>query len=77
VLLLIISLIIKFMEPDARKTIVLIEIIALLFLYNAEPYTWSSEKLWGFKVCVTSLVILIIYDFYIIKLTNNKKLDEA
>ena len=63
--LLIISLVIKFMERDARKTIVMLDIFAAFFLLISAPYSWDSKTLWGFWVCFTVIIILSIYDLWI------------
>lgn len=66
-LFLIISLIIKFIEKNARKTIVLLDVLTIIFLFISTPYSWNSEKLWGFWVATTFTIVLTIYDFYIIR----------
>lgn len=64
-LFLLVGLVVKFLEKSAFKTILFLEIIAALFLYNAAPFNVWGEKLWGYWVTFTSIIILIIFDFYI------------
>jgi hypothetical protein len=71
-LLLTIGLMVKYIEIDARKTIFLLDISALICLIISIPpileFFGSFEKLWGFWTCVTILSLLAIYDLYMIKL---------
>lgn len=66
-LFLIISLVVKFIDKGAKKAIVLLDFIALIFLCISEPFSLGSEKLWGFWVAVTFTLALTIYDLYITK----------
>jgi hypothetical protein len=66
VLFLLISLAGKFLDKSAFKTILFLEVIAALFLYHAYIlFDISGEKLWGYWVALTSILILILFDFYI------------
>lgn len=66
VLFLLISLAGKFLDKSAFKTILFLEVIAALFLYNAYIlFDLSGEKLWGYWVGFTSIIMLILFDFYI------------
>jgi hypothetical protein len=66
VLFLLISLAGKFLDESAFKTILFLEVIAALFLYHAYIlFDISGEKLWGYWVALTSILILILFDFYI------------
>jgi hypothetical protein len=64
--LLIITLIIKYIDKDARKAIVLLDVLSFILLYFADPPSDGEvEKLWGYWVCLTFLGVLTIYDFYV------------
>jgi hypothetical protein len=66
VLFLLISLAGKFLDKSAFKTILFLEVIAALFLYHAYIlFDISGEKLWGYWVALTSILLLILFDFYI------------
>ena len=66
-LFLLISLVVKFIDLKAIKTILLLETFALIFLFIAETY-WGL-KIWGYWVALTFILALTIYDFYIIRLS--------
>jgi hypothetical protein len=66
-LLLIISLIVKYMDHNARKTIVLLDILVIISLYISEPYSFDSKKLWGYWVAMTLVCVLSLYDLYIFR----------
>jgi hypothetical protein len=68
-LFLIISLVVKFMEPNASKSIVLFELLALIFIFIAEPYySWGmGDKLWGIWLTTLFLIILSVYDIYLFR----------
>jgi len=67
-LLLIISLTIKFVDVDAKKAIGLLDTIALIFLAITQSAFITSETLWGYWVCLTALICLTVYDLYLILL---------
>ncbi len=75
-ILLFISLIVKFIEVNARRTIVLLEFFILTFLLLLLPFSIFSEILWGYWVCFSFAFILILYDIYLLilnkRLTKNK-----
>jgi hypothetical protein len=71
-LLLIISLITKYMEPKAKKIIALLNLLAFISLLFSHPYSWDSVKLWGYWTTLAILFILTLYDLYIIKLSKNE-----
>ncbi len=65
-LFLFISFTVKFLDKSALKTILLLEMIAALFLYNAYIlFDISGEKLWGYWVGLVSFIILFLFDFYV------------
>jgi hypothetical protein len=74
-LLLIISLTIKYIDHNAKRAIVLLEILALISLLIARPYSFQFERLWGLWVAVFFVSLLTIYDFYIARVSylNDKK----
>jgi hypothetical protein len=65
-LLLIISLVIKFMEANARKTIVLLNTLALVSLFFSVHFSGYSERLWGFWTALSFMVLLTAYDVALI-----------
>lgn len=65
-LFLLISLAGKFLEKSPVRINLFLEIIAAFFLYNAFIlFDFSGEKLWGYWVGLTSIFMLILFDFYI------------
>jgi hypothetical protein len=65
-LFLLISLTGKFLEKSPIRINLFLEIIAAFFLYHAFIlFDFSSEKLWGYWVGLSSILILILFDFYI------------
>lgn len=63
-LFLLVSFLVKFLEKNAQKTILVLEVIAFIFLYNASSYDYWGEKLWGYWVSFTAIILLILFDFY-------------
>ncbi len=63
-LFLLVGFLVKFLEKSALKTILFLEIIAALFLYNAAPFDVWGEKLLGYWVSFTAIILLILYDSY-------------
>ena len=79
-LFLLISLVVKFIDLNAIKTILLLETFALIFLYIAPGIysvvitggtieTFWGLRIWGYWVALTFILALTIYDFYIIRLS--------
>jgi hypothetical protein len=73
-ILLSICLSIKFIEPEAKKTITFLNILAFLLLAFSRPGVFNCELLWGYWVCLTFIGLLAVYDFYILKKQNKIKL---
>ncbi len=73
-LLLILSLVIKFMEANARKAIVLLNTLALVALLVSIHFSGYSERLWGFWTALSFMILLTAYDVAIIII--EKKLKE-
>lgn len=65
-LLSILSLTIKYLESNAIKTIVLLDVLALLFLILAEPIAIFNNRLWGVWVAIIIFSTLTILDIYIL-----------
>ncbi len=81
-LLICISLLIKFIEKSAQVTIVILELISLIALFITQPvYFITYAKLWGFWVATTLACILVIYDLFVIimnkKKVNRKQIKES
>ena len=66
-LLSIISLTTKYLESNAIKTIVLLDVLALLFLIISLPVTIFYERLWGSWVTIILFSTVTIIDIYILK----------
>jgi hypothetical protein len=75
-LFLFISLLIKYIEKNARISIVLLESLALIFLIMATPYSFTSHKLWGYAVALVLIAFLIVYDLYIIRINKQVSLSD-
>jgi hypothetical protein len=71
-LFLILSLVVKFIDIGARRSVVLLDILGLCFLIISVPFPYG-DKLYGFWVAVTFASILAVYDIYIIKLNKRLK----
>jgi hypothetical protein len=65
-LLSILSLTIKYFDSKAIKTIVLLDVLALVFLIISEPIGFFNERLWGFWVAIILFSTLTILDIYIL-----------
>jgi len=65
-LLSLLSLIVKYLESNGIKTIVLLDVLALFFLTISRPYAIISELLWGFWIAIILFSILTILDIYIL-----------
>ena len=65
-LLLIIGLLIKFIDPHALKSIVIIDVMMFLGTLISRSPSWNCEKLWGYWVCLSVVGVLLIYDVYIL-----------
>lgn len=75
-LLSILSLIVKYLDSKAIKTIVLLDTIALLFLIISEPIGINNERLWGFWVAIILFSAVTILDIYnMIKHHQNTRKD--
>jgi hypothetical protein len=72
-LFLLTSIIVKFIDEDTRKVIVLLDTIALFFLSISGRFTLNGdiETLWGFWVCLFCLTVLTLYDLYLIKIKKD------
>jgi len=62
--LILICLSIKFLEKHAIRTQILINTLALAFLYVYIPTFLSGERLWGFWICFTLILLTIANDIY-------------
>ncbi|MDF2454459.1 MAG: hypothetical protein K0R51_452 [Cytophagaceae bacterium] len=72
-LLILIGFAIKFLEKSAIRTQLLLNLLAIVFLYIYLPTFLSGERLWGFWVCLSLLVLTIALDIYRLILTQKKK----
>lgn len=67
---IIISLISKIIEKQALKLFIFIDSLSfILLIFSASP-AWNNERLWGYWVCLTSIMLLVIHDIYKIKITK-------
>ncbi len=77
VLLSILSLIIKYLDPNGIKTIVLLEVLSLFFLAISRPGIFI-DKLWGLWVAIILFSALTLLDIYILtKQYQTKRKDHA
>jgi hypothetical protein len=72
-LILLIGLTIKFIDRNARKGIVLLDFLSLIFLFFSQPYSLISEKLWGFWIAIIFILVLTVYDIVSIRLDKHLK----
>jgi len=71
-LLLIISLLVKFIDRNARKAIVLIEALGLASMGFSYPFSYGafsldSERLWGYWICLVIFITMVVYDSILIR----------
>lgn len=72
----ILSLTIKYLESNATKIIVLLNVLSLFFLVISRPFGLFDNKLWGFWITIISFSSVTILDIYILtKHYQNKKID--
>lgn len=71
-LLLAMGLVFKFMEPNARKVTLLTSILGLVFFAIAKPMSFDSKTLWGYWVCLSVIVLLIVFDCYVFMINRRK-----
>lgn len=64
-LLLLISFVIKFIDKKALNTIIFIELLSIVALYNALPITLFGNKLWGYWFCFCAIIALVVFDVYV------------
>ncbi len=72
--LILIGLSIKFLEKSAIRTQLLINFLAIIFLFLYTPDVFGVHRLWGFGVCLMLLVLTIALDAYRLHLTHIKKI---
>ncbi|NTW32234.1 MAG: hypothetical protein HGB12_06370 [Bacteroidetes bacterium] len=65
-LLLIIGLLIKFIDPKALKSIIIVDTMIILSVWISHSPSFISERLWGFWVCLSVVGILLLYDLYLL-----------
>lgn len=75
-LLLVVCLVIKFIEVNAKKTIVLIDIISLVILLIFPTNSIDFITHWGYWVTLTFAFILTLYDLYIFRLYKSPTLKQ-
>lgn len=72
----ILSLVIKYLDPNGIKSIVLLEVLSLLFLVISRPFSFFNDRLWGFWFVLILFSAVTILDVYIlIKYHQNKRKD--
>lgn len=60
-----ISLLLKYIDKNAFKSIMLFNILALLSLAIAEPVAFQFQRVWGFWLTLGLVAILNVLDFFI------------
>jgi hypothetical protein len=66
VLLSILSLLIKYLESERTKIIILLDVLALFFLMISKPFELLNEMLWGYWVSIILFSALTNIDLYIL-----------
>ena len=64
--LLITSLIVKLIDINARITNVLLEILVIIFFMLSYTKEEDSYTLWGYWVCLSFVIVLTLYDVYVL-----------
>jgi hypothetical protein len=72
-LLSILSLTIKYLDSNTIKTIVLLDVLALLFLIISEPMGIFYDRLWGLWIAIILFSTVTILDIYILTIYHQKK----
>jgi len=70
-IILLITFISKIIESNHTKSIVLNEVISLIFLIMTNKGVFAEKKLYGFWITIILFVIIIFYDYYL--LTTKRK----
>ena len=65
-LFLLLGLVIKIIEPNSIKIIVILDILILIGILISKSPSWNSERLWGFWVCVVTTSILLAFDCFML-----------
>jgi len=79
-LLLILGLLFRFTDKHARISVIILDFIALIFLFLSPAFFWAGDILWGYWLTFTLLGLLFLYDIFILimqkrmlkRLTGNK-----
>ncbi len=64
-LLLVLSLVVKYMDAQARTTIAMLNTLALISLYVSTHFSGYSEDLWGFWVAFSFVLLLTAFDIFV------------
>jgi hypothetical protein len=72
-ILIILCLVIKFMESEARKSIILLDALSLIALLIYSPAAEKFDRLWGFWVVLILLTSLIAVDIYQMRKKNSEQ----
>ena len=65
-LFLLLGILIKIIEPNSIKIIVILDILILTGILISKSPSWNSERLWGFWVCVIITSILLAFDSFML-----------
>ncbi len=71
-LLLLLGLLIKFIDKHATLTLIILDFLALVFLYFSRTPSFVCDVLWGYWVTFSFIVLLFLYDIFIV-LKNKRK----
>jgi hypothetical protein len=71
-LLLLICFTIKFIDKEARKTIVLLDVLATVLLFISRAENLTSHILYGYWLAFSFAVVLTVYDFYVMRINKQK-----
>lgn len=72
-LLIIVSLVIKFIESKARKSILLLHALSLIALLIYSPAAEKFDRLWGFWIVLILFASLIAVDVYQMRKENKEE----
>lgn len=75
-LLLFVGLLMKYLDKNALKSVLLIHLLNLAFLSCSQTLYFETERLWGFWLCLALSSIVTLYDAYLLiairkKIYNN------
>ena len=74
-LMLLIGLLIKFIDRHASLTLIILDFLALAFMFFSRTPTFVCDVLWGYWVTFSLIVLLLLYDTFIV--IKNKRRNKS